>query len=153
MTEAPPIQTVSLDIFIRRAPLQVRRWWTEFPDDYRAPDPREQPYRVVVLKRRSDGAHLRTYWKRPDGTEIDWEERMTVDQDGGWAFDIHHPLGIDIRDEFHPREAEGGTRLEIRSVLRPKDATAAAQVVGLRERMTRGWKLCAELCEAATPPK
>ena len=108
-----------LNLFIRRPPSSIRNWWTDFPDEHIAKETVEQPFRIVTLKHTSNGKELKTYWRSPDGSERITRETMCVLKDGSWTFDIVHPIGLEIHDEFRAIPLKGGSRVEIRSMLIP----------------------------------
>ncbi len=145
-------ETLDLELFIRKPPASVRSWWVDLPEDYQANDPREQPYRIVTLRRLADGRELRTYWRTPDGSTRDMVEILHVKPDGSWTFEIpEHPLGFHILDEFRPEPVANGTKLHIRSVITPREASATSRIQTQKERMVQGWKVAAELCERDAP--
>ncbi len=151
MTESNDPSLLSLDLFVRRTPFQVRQWWTEFPDDYHATDPREQPFRIVTLQRAGKERRLRTHWRTADGGEMVVPETLLLMDENSWTFDVENPL-FQIHDEFRTLPVEGGTRLEIRSTIRPRGEAGRKGLELQRERMARQWRLCPSLCEAAVPP-
>ncbi len=139
--------TIVLDLFVRRSPGSVRRWWTDLPDDYAATDPREQPYRIVTVKRKADGRELICSWRSPDGTDRQTQETLKMREDGSWSFDVIHPAGLHILDEFRVVPVEGGTRIEIRSKITPQVQGAESTIHIQKQRMVQGWKIAAEICE------
>ncbi len=139
--------TVILDLLIRRTPESIRRWWTDLADDYTAIDPREQPYRIVTRKRTLGSRELLCYWRSPDGTERQTQETLHMHEDGSWTFDVIHPAGFHILDEFRTVPVEGGTRLEIRSKLTPQVQGAESGIPMQKQRMVQAWKIAAEICE------
>ena len=146
------METLALDLFIRRSPESVRKWWTDLPDDYYAKDPKEQPYRIVTKKHMPNaGRELTCFWRSPDGSERQTQETMHLFSDGlSWAFDVINPAGFYIRDEFRAVAVEGGTTLEIRSKITPsKQAETAVQTQ--KERMMQLWKNMVEICERDAP--
>ncbi len=151
MTNRAESSLLSLDLFVRRSPLQVRQWWTEFPDDYRASDPREQPFRIVTLNREGNERRLRTHWRTAEGGEMVVPETLVLKDEDSWTFDVDNPF-FEIHDEFRAMPVEGGTRLEIRSTIRPRAEEGWKRLELQRERMARQWNLCPSLCEAAVPP-
>ena len=90
-------EVLDLEFLIRRPPSSVRAWWTEYPDDYRAKDPREQPYRILTTRRLSDDRELRTYWKLPDGSNAEAQEILSVKSDGSWTYDDPYPVTSEVR--------------------------------------------------------
>lgn len=143
-----------LDLFIRKSPQSIRAWWTDFPDDYDAKDPSEQPYRIVTRKHNANGGReLLTSWRNQDGSEWQAEETMHLFEDGlSWAFDVKNPRGFLIRDDFHAVPVEGGTRLEIRSKITPNKPEAEAMIPQQKERMAQLWKKMIAVCERDAPP-
>lgn len=142
---------IELDLFISRSPDSVRAWWTDLPDDYRATDPREQPYRVVTQKYTGDGRQLLCYWRSPDGSERQTRETLHLREDGSWAFDVEHPAGYSILDEFKAVPQDGRTRLEVRSKIVPKTPSAEAKLESQREAMIKLWKAMVDICERDAP--
>jgi len=144
-------EVIDLELLIRKPPASVRAWWTEYPDDYQAKDPMEQPYRIVTNRRLPNGRDLRTYWRMPDGSTFDFQEILTLKPDGSWTFDIPSGMGYHIFDEFRAEPAPTGTKLIIRSTLTPLDASAASRISTQKELMAQGWKSAAKLCERDAP--
>jgi len=144
---------LDLELLIRKPPASVRAWWTDYPDDYHAKDPLEQPYRILTTRHLSNSREVRTYWKMPDGTAIDILEILNLKPDGTWTYEVPSPnrLGIHVLDEFRPESTPEGTRLLIHSTLTPKDAAAANNVSRLKRTMIQGWKQAAEICERDAP--
>ncbi len=139
---------LDLQLLIRKSPNSVRAWWTDLPDDYVAQDPREQPYRILTLRRLANGRELRTYWRMPDGLTREIQEILIMKTDGSWAFEIaNHPTGLHILDEFRTETVPEGTRLHIRSTLTPREASATGRMAELKERMIQAWTIAAEICE------
>ncbi len=94
-------EVLDLELVIRKSPESIRAWWVDLPDDYQAQDAREQPYRIVTLRKLPNGRELRTYWRMPDGSTREMEEILTLKPDGSWTFEIpNHPTGLHIFDEF-----------------------------------------------------
>ncbi len=143
--------TLVLDLLIHRPPDSVRRWWTDLPDDYTAKDPREQPYRILTVKSTSNGREMICYWRSPDGTERQTQETLHLKDDGSWSFDVIHPAGFHILDEFHAVPIQERTRLEIRSRLTPLTPGAESVIAVQKQRMAEGWKVVAEICERDAP--
>jgi hypothetical protein len=145
-------EVINLELVIKRKPASVRSWWTDFPDDYEAQDSREQPFRIVTLKRTPNGREVRTYWRMPDGSTRDWQEVLTIKPDGNWSFEIpEHPAGFHILDEFQLEPVSNGTKLHIRSTLTLRDASAASRIQSQKERMIQAWKTAGEICERDAP--
>jgi hypothetical protein len=143
--------TIILDLPIHRTPESVRRWWTDLPEDYMAKDPREQPYRVLTMKTTADGRELICYWRSPDGTERETKETLHIKDESSWSFDVIHPAGFRILDEFRVVPVKEGTRLEIRSKLTPLTPGAESIMAAQKQRMAEGWKIAAEICERDAP--
>ena len=146
-------ESINLELLIRKPPSSVRAWWTDYPDDYRAKDSREQPYRILTTRRLANGREVRTYWKMPDGSSAEVREILNVNSDGGWTYDVPCPnlTGIHVFDEFRPETTSEGTRLLIHSTLTPEEPSAADRVAWLKEFMIQGWKMAAEICEGDAP--
>ena len=142
---------INLELLIHKSPQSIRAWWTEFPDDYRAKDPQEQPYRILTTRRLPNGRELETYWRLPDGFTFNMREILTLKPDGSWMFEIPNGLGFHILDEFRTELAPNGTKLIIKSTLTPQDPTAADRMTSQKELMTEGWKGAAQLCERDAP--
>jgi hypothetical protein len=64
---ADSLESLDIDLSIRKSPDAVRAWWTDIPDDYTATDPREEPFRIVTLRKFPNGWLLLTYWRDDDG--------------------------------------------------------------------------------------
>ena len=142
---------INLELLIHRSPKSICAWWTEFPDDYHAADPQEQPYRIVTTRRFPNGRELETFWRMPDGFTFNFREILTLKPDGSWTFEIPNGLGFRIFDEFRIEPGPSGTKLIIRSTLTPQDAAAAGHMSSQKELMIEGWKGAAKLCERDAP--
>jgi hypothetical protein len=144
---------IRMEITIQRAPESVRRWWTEYPDDYVATDPREQPFRIRTLDRKDGKRHVMTTWKRPDGSIAEWEEFLEIFPDGSWTYTIPRNVGnYRIFDRFLPRPgAEGGTVLRIESDVEALTPEAVAGIEAQAVRMEAGWRAIVPLCERDAP--
>ncbi|MDG6998141.1 MAG: hypothetical protein JRN15_03400 [Nitrososphaerota archaeon] len=151
-TQTEESNTIELDLIIRRSPDSVRAWWTDLPSDYRASDPREQPYQILSKGLTANGdRELVCLWKSPDGSERQTEEIMHLSGDGlSWSFDVTGS-GFSIRDNFKAVPAEGGTRLEIRSKITPIKPEVEAMVQTQKERMIQLWKSMVAICERDAP--
>jgi len=145
-------ESIDLELLIHKPPGSVRAWWTEYPDDYYAKDPREQPYRILTTRRLPNGREVRTFWNMPDGSKAEVREILNMKPDGSWTYDVPNPnpTGIHVFDEFRTEPTMEGTKLVIHSTLTPEDASATSRVPGLKEFMIQGWKLAAEVCEHDT---
>ena len=146
-------EVLNLELLIRKPPDSVRAWWTDYPDDYRAKDPREQPYRILTIRKLPNGREVRTYWRLPDGSTPEMQEILNLKPDGSWTYEVPYPnpTGIQIFDEFRTEPTPNGTRLLIHSTLTPRDPSATTRVSRLKEIMIQGWKLAAEICEHDAP--
>jgi hypothetical protein len=146
-------EVLDRELMIRKPPESVRAWWTDYPDDYQATDPREQPFRILTTRRLPNGRELRTFWRLPDGSTMELQEVLTLKSDGNWTYEILYPnpLGTHIFDEFRAEPTPNGTRLLIHSTLTPRDPAAANRVSGLKEIMISNWKQAAEICEHDAP--
>jgi hypothetical protein len=140
-------EVINLELMIRRPPESVRAWWTDYPDDYYAKDPREQPYRILTTRRLPDGRELRTYWRMPDGSAFDFPEILVLKPDGSWTYDLPNAMGFHIMDEFRTESVPTGTKLIIRSTLTTLDPSAASRIAAQKELMIQSWKGAAIICE------
>jgi len=140
---------LDLEFLIRKPPASVRAWWTEYPDDYHAKDPREVPYRILTTRRLPNGREVRTYWRMPDGSNAETQEILNLKPDGSWTYDVPlpNPTGIHVFDEFRTEATPDGTKLLIHSTLTPENPSAASRIGWLKEWMVTGWKQAAEVCE------
>ena len=144
---------LDLELLIRKPPGSVRAWWTEYPDEYNAKDPLEQPYRILTTRLLPNGRELRTFWRMPDGSNLDVREILSLKPDGTWTYEVPNPnpTGIRVFDEFCTEPTPDGTRLLIHSTLTAEGPSAASAVAGLKEFMIQGWKLAAQICELDAP--
>lgn len=144
---------VSLELSIPRPVPEVRAWWLEMPPDYRATDPREQPFRIKTLSRTATEWRILTYW-RVGGRVVKIPERFEIRPDG-WTVHLDLPFGLKQRDEFVVTpEGAAGTRVQIdafvtatgvRRLLRP------AFRVYARRSYPKTWRTAAELCARDAP--
>ncbi len=104
---------LQVDLRIARPRREVIAWWTGFPDDYRAEDPREQPHRIRVLRRDDGVIETLTYWRAPLGRELVIPETLHLYGDDGFGLDAVLPLGLRQHDEFTFRERDGVTIVTI----------------------------------------
>jgi hypothetical protein len=146
-----------LTLHIRKPPQHVRSWWTDFPEDYIAKDPTEQPFRIITKKKTSSGKELQTFWRLPDGSVREQFEIMQVKQDGSWTFEIpNHSLGFHILDEFsvESKNEEKETILHIHSTITPNPSIpyseAKPRLETLSKSMGTVWRRAAEICEQDT---
>jgi len=148
-------ETFQLELFIRKPPEAVKAWWTDLPDDYLANDPDEQPFRIVTLKKYNEQGkfirELHCYWRLPDGSERKTQEILYFSEDNEWSFDVIHPLGFKIHDDFRAIPFEGGTRLEIKSKITVTNSKALDKLREQKERMIYVWKNAARICERDAP--
>jgi hypothetical protein len=145
-----------IDVHVARPRREVLAWWTRFPDDYRARDPREQPHRIKVVDRRDDRVELLTFWRLPLGIELVIPETMRPRPDGDFVIDVHFPLGLDQRDVFTFREENGAThvsidiRLAARNVLGRLTRPLYWHLYG-RRTYPRTFRMAGVLCERDAP--
>jgi hypothetical protein len=146
-------EVLDLELMIRKPPASVRAWWTEFPDDYHAKDPREQPYRILTTRKLPNGREVQTYWRLPDGSTPELKEILNLKPDESWTYEVPYPnpMGIEVFDEFRTEPTPNGTKLIIHSTLTPRDPAAAGHVSGLKQLMIQSWKQAAEICEHDAP--
>ena len=146
-------EIIDLELLIRKPPDSVRAWWTEYPDDYHATDPLEQPYRILTTHRLPNGRELRTYWRMPNGSNVEVQEILNLKPDGTWTYEVPTPnaTGIRVFDEFRAEPTRDGTKLLIHSTLTAEDPSATSGIAGLKEFMIQGWKGAAQICERDAP--
>ena len=142
-------EVLNLELLIRKPPDSVRAWWTDYPDDYHVKDPREQPYRILTIRRLPNDREVRTYWRMPDGSTPEVQEFLNLKPDGSWTYEVPYPnaTGIHVFDEFRTEPTPEGTRLLIHSTLTPGDPSTTSRIAALKEFMIQGWKLATEICE------
>jgi len=142
-------EVLDLELRIRKPPESVRAWWTDYPDDYHAKNPREQPYRILTTRRFPNGREVRTFWRLPDGSTRELIEVLNLKPDGTWTYELPYPnpTGIHVFDEFRVEPALEGTKLVIRSTLTPRDPAATSRLSGLKETIIWTWKNAADVCE------
>jgi hypothetical protein len=147
----PP--SIRLELEISRSAESVRRWWTEYPDDYRAADPAEQPFRILTIGRGGNERRVRTFWRMADGREVDWEETLEISSDGSWTYDIpRNAAGFRIHDRFTPRDlGSKRTRLVIESWVEPLTPEAVSALPGQLARMEALWRRIVPICERDAP--
>ncbi len=145
-----PGDAISLECDIRRPPEAVRRWWLEFPDDYRASDPDEQPYRIRILKRTPAAIEVWTYWRTPLAMPMKLRETLGTANLEGWTADMDI-LGLHVHDEFHMAGTAEGTRLTIHSSVKPRSPLGRmirpVAAHRLLRMMKRVWEDAARICE------
>ncbi len=145
---------IAVDLEIARPPAEVRAWWTQAPDDYRASDPREQPHRIVTLSRTPEEWKVLTYWRVPPLRNLRVPETFRFRPDG-WDVDVGLPLGLAQKDEFTLAATPGGTRVSIRVTIRARNAwgrlARPAFLRFARRSYARTWRAAAKLCERDAP--
>ncbi|MHB8606463.1 MAG: hypothetical protein ACYDCK_14560 [Thermoplasmatota archaeon] len=148
-----PPETLKVELLIARRPAEVRAWWTEYPDDYVANDPAEQPFRIRTLGRAGGKREVLTSWRLPDGSAREVPEFLENYPDGSWVYEIpHHPLGLHIRDIFEVSVAPGGgSRLLITSVVTPLTPGGEKNLRPQLARMEAAWRRCVAICERDAP--
>ncbi len=112
---------MTIEVLVARPPAEVLDWWTGFPDDYRAADPREQPHRIRVVARAPARLDLRTYWRVPLLGEVMIPETMHLVSASRFEVDVHFPLGLAQHDTFTLRGEDAGTRVTIELELSPRN--------------------------------
>jgi len=139
---------------IKRKPREVRAYWTDLPDDYKATSKSEQPFRIVVLRRTPSQLDLMTYW-RLAGRVVKQPETLHLHGDGDWSFDVPLPLGIDQRDDFHMEATPDGTRLHISVSFAPRDWRGRVALPAWQAYASkwygRTWASAARRCERDAP--
>ncbi len=146
------------ELRIARPRREVIAWWTGFPDDYRAADPREQPHRIRVLRRGGGGGVIETltYWRGPLGRELVIPETLHLRGDDGFAVDVTLPLDLRQHDEFTLRERDGVTAVAIAIELRAPTLLARLARppywrLYARRMYPRTFAAAARLCERDAP--
>ncbi len=135
---------------IRRDPEGVARWWFEFPANYSATDPREQPYQIETIRRTDDVVEVMTHW-RMMGVHVKLPE--TITRGNATSFDARIRMGnILVHDEFRlADDGAGGSVMRISTKVTGASTMARmmAPVVAplLHAWMKRTWRNAALLCE------
>lgn len=107
------MRAFTLEFPVRTSPEAVRRWWTEFPSDYRATDPDEEPFRIVTTGRLPDGTLvLAAHFRGRFGGESVLEERLRVLDDAHWEVAID-AAGTRTTLDYRVAPAEGGATLTV----------------------------------------
>lgn len=138
-----------LTVPIARDPAGVARWWLDFPADYRATDPREQPFRIETLSRTAERIDVRTTWRMMGRTRV-FDETIWVR--GPLAFDAQITMGrVVVEDTFRLAEdGRGGSLMRIHTTMRPRGPmgkVAANMMAPLMHRwMRKVWADAATLC-------
>ncbi len=147
---------LTLKFPIARPPREVVAWWTGFPDDYRADDPREQPHRIKVVGRAPGRIDVLTWFRTPWRIDTVISETILLRGDDGFSIDVHLPLGLRQHDEFLFLEKDGGTDATI--TLDLAAPTLLARIVrplywylyGVR-MYPRTFRTAGRLCERDAP--
>ena len=143
-------------VFVPRPRAEVLAWWTQFPDDYRAADPREQPHRILVKKREPGRIEMLTYWRGPLGREMVIPETFLFREGGDFDVDIRLPFGLRQRDRFTLTQKDGGTEVRIELDVEPRAALGtltrrAFLAFYAKRQYPRTWRAAAELCARDAP--
>jgi hypothetical protein len=145
---------LTVEVEIARPPDEVRAWWTQMPDDYRATDPKEQPHRIVTLRRTPDTWEAMTHWRGPPWGDVKVRETFHFRPDG-WDVDVGLPLGLAQKDEFTLAATPTGTRVTIRVSIWPRNlAGRLARPAFLRyarRSYPRTWRAAGRICERDAP--
>lgn len=144
-----------MEVDIRRPPHEVRAWWWEMPDDYRATDPKEQPHRIVTRSRSERERDMLTYWRGPLGRELVIPERMRMDAHGDWTIEVDLPFGLAQRDVFvlEPRAASTHVAIDVEVWARRwwGHLTRPLFMLYARRSYPRTWRRAARICERDAP--
>jgi hypothetical protein len=147
---------VDLEVVLKipRPPAEVRAWWLDAPADYRASDPREQPHRIVTLRRDGRTWETLTYWRVPPLRNLRIPETFTFREDG-WDVDVRLPFGLAQRDVFTLAPTPTGTRVTIQVTVRPRNLVGRlarpAFLRYARKSYPRAWRGAAKLCARDAP--
>lgn len=145
---------VDLVLDIARPPAEVRAWWLEMPDDYRASDPKEQPHRIVTVRREKDLWEADTHWRGPPWGDIVVRETFHLREDG-WDVDVKLPFGLAQRDVFVLSPTPTGTRVRIRAWIWAPTLASALALPAMRAYAKRSyprtWGAARRLCERDAP--
>jgi len=149
---APDLRVV---IEIPRKSADVRAWWTDLPQDYRASDPREQPHRIVTRSRDARRWAIDTYWRTPFARDLRVPEVFTFRPDG-WDVEIALPWGLAQRDRFTLVETpDAGTRVEIEVRVFARRALGRLALPAYRAYARRSfpglWRAAGKLCARDAP--
>lgn len=159
LREAVPraVPDLTVNVHVARPRAEVLAWWTQFPDDYRAQDPQEQPHRIVVRRREPGRVEMLTYWRGPLGREVVVPETFLFREGGDFDVELRLPLGLAQHDRFTftPRE-DGGTDVRIEVDVMPRQALGrltrgAFLSLYARRQYPRTWREAARLCERDAP--
>lgn len=147
---------IDLVFEIKRPPHEVRAWWTEFPDEYRASDPKEQPHRIVTLEKGEGYRRMETFWRGPLGRELRVPETFRFREHGDWNVEVALPLGLKQLDEFTLEPTHDGTRVHIRVTVQRRSflgRITRGMFVAFyaRKNYPRTWRSAARLCERDAP--
>ena len=144
-------QSHDIELYIKRRPESVRAWWTDLPDNYQARDPREDPFRIVTLRKFPSGRELLTYWHRDDGSVYQRREIMIINPDGSWTVEMTDDPRFHYLDTFRVMPEKEETRLVIHQVITPKDPSQANEINELKKELVEFFKTMAEICERDAP--
>lgn len=144
-------QTHDIEFFVRRSPESVRAWWTDLPDDYQATDPKEEPFRIVTLRRFPNGSLLLTYWHNEDQSVRERHEVLVLRGDGGWTVQMTDSPRYHFLDEFNVTPGHDGTYLHLRQTITPKDPTYAKDIPELMKELAEFFREMTEICERDAP--
>lgn len=151
----PTLSDIRVEISIHRPPHEVRAWWWEMPDDYRATDPKEEPHRIVTVSRSADHRDMLTYWRGPGGRVIEVPERMRMDAHGDWTIEVDLPFGLAQRDvfELHPRADATHVTIDVDVWPRAWYGRLARPFFlrYARKWYPRTWNRAAKICERDAP--
>lgn len=141
-------------IEIPRPPAEVRAWWLEMPADYVAADPKEQPHRIVTLRRDATRWETITYWRVPGRANLPVRETFTF-RDDGWDVLVELPFGLEQRDEFALTPTPEGTRVRIRVGIWPRNLVGRlarpAFLRYARRAYPATWRRAATICARDAP--
>lgn len=147
-------KTFRLSFDVKRQPEAVQSWWTDLPDDYHAKDPRENPFRIRTLARRSDGADLESWWRGPFGRTRKAIEHLRVLGKGHFTYDI--AMGaVQVHDDFRLVPTPAGSRMDVQTTLRPTTFPARLFlplfVPAMKRQFRKTWRDALDVCEKEVP--
>ena len=148
-----PLLTVDVDIDRPRA--QVLAWWTGFPDEYAAADPKEQPHRIKVVHRSAQTLEVLTWWRSGVGVDLVIPETFRFRDNGDFDVDVTLPLGLRQLDRFAFEDRGTRTHLRVEILLGPRSAvgllTRPLFAAYARSAYPRTFRHAGRLCEKAAP--
>lgn len=149
-----PDLTIHVDI--ARPRNEVLAWWTGFPDEYSATDPREQPHRIKVLSRSPGRIELHTWWRAPLGRELVIPETFHLKDNGDFDVDVHlDTFGLLQVDRFQFAESGGRTHvridIDITAKSRRGKVLRPVYLVYARRQYPRNFRGSGKLCERDAP--